>query len=385
MLPCDVSQPAFERGAWLRASPWRIRCEVEVALADGLPRGVGPGLVVLTVDAHRHICMISCRGRTQNARRYRPVKNHPYVVTALAVKERLRQVRASQLVASIALRAFYSIFPLLLVGIAVLGFLARNNADLPADVVRRMKLTGDMERIVRDSIGSAKSTAGIAGVIGILTALWSGLNVVTAIAAASDAVWQVPERGIKDKLRGVPWLLGFVVLGAVSAAATFIAQKLGIPFLDLFLGFALGIIAGALVFLWTHMVFTNARLPIRAHLTGAVIGGAGFALFQLFGARLTAQLTKSSEIYKTVGAVFGFLTLLSIFAWMHVLSAVVNVVLWEHRHGTHQVSIAVPALPASTWGVVERGGQRAKPPRAKRLLPWKRTQPEAASSRAQPG
>jgi membrane protein len=310
-----------------------------------------------------------------HARRCPLVKTHPFVVTVLAVKNRLREVRAAQLVSSIALRAFYSIFPLLLVAISVLGFVARNNADLGADVVRKLKLTGDMDRIVRDSIGSAKGSAGLAGVIGIITALWSGLKVVTAIAAASDAAWQVPERGLRDKLRGVPWLLGFVVLSGASAVATFIAQRLGIPYLDLLLGYVLGVVSGTLVFLWTHMMFTNAKLPLRAHLAGALVGGAGFTLFQLFGARITAQLTKSSELYKTVGAVFGFLTLLSIFAWMHVLSAVVNVVLWERKHGTHQVSISVPALPASSWSVVQRGGQRAKPPKEKAALPWKRRVP----------
>ena len=284
-----------------------------------------------------------------------------FLTSVKSVRDRLRQVRGPQLVSAVALRAFFSFFPLLLVGISVLGFLAKNDKELPQKAVDKLGLTGSMRELVEQNISSSAGSAKAASVVGGISLLWAGLGVVGAIAAACDAVWQVPTRGLKDKLLGVVWLLGFVALGIGSAATVWVAQRLPIPFLDLAVGFVLGVVVGGGVFWWTNVVFTNARLPLRAHFPGALIGGIGFAAFQLLGARLTPLLTKSSEIYATLGGVFGLLTLLTLFGWLLVLSNVVNVVRWEKGHGTSQVVATVPALPKAVWAQVERGGQIPKP------------------------
>jgi membrane protein len=285
------------------------------------------------------------------------------------VLSRIREVRASSLVAAIALRAFLSLFPLLLVGIAVLGFIAANKTgggSVAADVIKKLKLEGDLAKLVTENVASAQRSRKAAGLIGLLSSLYSGLAVIMAIAQACDAVWQVPSRGQKDRLLGLPWLIGAAVITAVSGLPGLLISFLPVPGTAVIGGFIGATIAGAGLFWWTQFVMTNVRIPMRAYLPGSIIGGAGMALFSVFGGVILQRLlTNSSQLYASLAGVITLLTTLSLFGWMLVLSAIVNVVLWERKHGTVQLSVNAPSLPKGTWAVAERGGQLPKPVKKK--------------------
>ncbi len=292
-----------------------------------------------------------------------PIPRGPWTTDLLAVLHRIREVRASQLVAAITLRAFLSIFPLLLVAIAVLGFVAaaRKGGEPVADqLIRRLSLKDDLAKLVRENVASAQGSRRAASVVGFVSSLYSGLAVITAIAQACDAVWQVPSRGQKDRLLGVPWLIGALVISSLSALASWLVAIAHFPFAPI-VGFIIAGLVGAGLFWWTQFVLTNVRVPAKAFLPGALIGGAGLAFFQIFGGLIIARLLKnSSQLYASLAGVFTAISALSLFGWLLVLSAIVNVVRWERQHGTIQLAMRAPALPSSTWAVAERGGQRPK-------------------------
>jgi membrane protein len=284
--------------------------------------------------------------------------------TARLVVDRIKEVRASQLVAAITLRAFLSLFPLLLVGIAILGFIAasrKGGDDVAQRLIRSLKLEGDMAKLVQENVASAQQSRRAASVVGFVSSLYSGLAVITAIAAACDAVWQVPARGFKDRLLGVPWAIGAAVIAAGSAVATWAVTQIPVPGLSVLVGLVGAGLTGAGLFWWTQLVLTNVRVPVRAYVPGAIVGGIGLSLFQVFGALIIARLLKnSSQLYASLAGVISLITALSLFGWLLVISAIVNVVLWERKHGTVQLAVRAPALPVSTWAMAERGGQRPK-------------------------
>lgn len=286
------------------------------------------------------------------------------VESGKAVMARAKEVRAPQLASAITLRAFTSLLPLLLAAVAVLGFVSAGNAKVGDDLVDSLGLTGELERVFRENLASATDSRGLAAVIGLVGALWTGLAVVQAIAAACDAVWQVPTRGFIDKVRGVPWFIGALIISALSALGTSLVALLPVPFLGgLVAWLAASVTAAALVW-WTHRLMTNVAIPGRSHVAGAVIAGAALAVFQVVGAWvLPRMIASASQTYAALAGVFVLISLLSLLSNVIVYGAVVNVVLWERRHGTTAATALVPALPVDHFVQVERGGQRPGPPK----------------------
>lgn len=278
-------------------------------------------------------------------------------------KSRIKELGASRLVEAIVLRIFLSLFPLIVVAIAVIGFVAASrpggSAKLADDLVEQLKLSGSMADVIRESVSSAEGSRGATSVVGFVSVLISATAVVNAIAAACNAAWQVSGRGWKDRLLGVVWLLGLALLIGATVGVTALINIIPVPGLDALVGLVSGSIVGALLFWWTQVVMTNVRVPLRAYVPGAVFAGIGFALFQVFGTLLVARILASqSGGPASLGAVLAFLTFLTIFAWLFVLSVIINVIAWEREHGTVQLMISAPAIPNGTWSQTTRSGQR---------------------------
>ncbi len=276
---------------------------------------------------------------------------------------RIKELGASRLVEAIVLRIFLSLFPLIVLAIAVIGFVAANrpggSAKLADDLVEQLKLSGSMADVIRESVSSAEGSRGATSVVGFFSVLIGATAVVNAIAAACNSAWQVSGRGLKDRLLGVLWLLGLALLIGATVGVTALIAVIPVPGLDALVGLVSGSVVGALLFWWTQVVMTNVRVPLRAYVPGAIFAGIGFALFQVFGTLLVARILASqSGGPASLGAVLAFLTFLTIFAWLFVLSVIINVIAWEREHGTVKLMISAPALPNGAWAQTTRSGQR---------------------------
>ncbi len=142
----------------------------------------------------------------------------PWFGRVLDVHERVGEVNGGAMASSVTLTVFVSLFPLALATIAVIGFLAAGDADVPGKIVDNLSLTGAAADTVTDAIGTAQESRRTASIIGFLGLLWSGLNVTTAVATAVRLPWQVKPVGIKGKVNGLLWLVGGVVLGGGGVA-----------------------------------------------------------------------------------------------------------------------------------------------------------------------
>ena len=82
----------------------------------------------------------------------------PWLRTPLAVHRRVGDVGGGPLSSSIALAGFLSLFPLLLVGIAVVGFVASGQTDFPDKVIESLGLTGRAAEEVLNVIDKAEQS-----------------------------------------------------------------------------------------------------------------------------------------------------------------------------------------------------------------------------------
>ncbi len=261
--------------------------------------------------------------------------------TALETHERVGEIGGSQLASAVTLTIFLSLFPVLLVATAVVGFLSAGDHDLAGRIVRELDLTGDAARILTDGFEAAERNKASSSVVGLLGFAWTAVGVVGAIQHVCDRAWQVSGRGIKDKLVAAGWLFGSLVVLALAVSAAGLVP--GLPGWLTPLETIVGIGFGALFFLWTFKVLTAKALPVRAHLAGAVLGGVGLhVLTRLSGFLIGRQVSSSSALYGSIGVVFALLAYLLLFGRLLVYAVALNVVLFERRHGVVHVEVAVP-------------------------------------------
>ena len=276
---------------------------------------------------------------------------------ALAAQQRFGEVNGGSLAAAVTLTSFLSLFPLVLVSIAVIGLFASTTADLSGEVIELLGLSraDTAAAALTTALATAEKSRVAASVVGFLGLVWSALGLVNALEHAFNAVWQVTGRGLKDKVFALAWVLGGALLFVASFAVTAVLNFLPALFtpLNLLVGLSLNI--G--LFWWTAKVLCNRDVGWRALLPGAIFGGVGLEVLKLIGSIYVPRIVSSSSaLYGSIGVVFAILAWLLFFGRLIVYSATLNVVLWERTHGTVSVPLEAPLLPGTAPLQATRAG-----------------------------
>ncbi|HVF33550.1 MAG TPA: YihY/virulence factor BrkB family protein [Acidimicrobiales bacterium] len=267
----------------------------------------------------------------------------------LRVQDRYGDLHGNNLAAAVTFQAFVSLFPLLLVAVAIIGWLSGDGTNIAGSVVRELGLTGDARDAVVDAVEAARESKRAASVIGLVSMFWSGLGLVNALQYGYNQVWQVEERGLRDKAIGILWLGGAVVVFVAAAAITTVLRWLPGYFAPL--GIVLALLVNFGLWVWTSKILPNTRLPWRAVLPGALFAAIGLEVLKAVGAFFVPKMVaSSSQLYGTLGVVFALLAWLFFFGRLIIYSAVVNVVRWENEAGTVTVVTEVPVQPGADPG-----------------------------------
>lgn len=284
----------------------------------------------------------------------------PWLGTALDVQNRFGEINGSFVSSGIAISVFIAVFPLLLVAIAILGFVAAGDEDLGARVVENLSLTGSAEELVTNAIDKASDSRQAASIVGLLGLAWSGSGVGVALQRGVRTPWQEQAVGLAERAKAFGWLvvagLGFAVAIALSSALNWLPDwmpALVIVPLTILVGVAIEI--G--LFWWMFWGLGTRRVPAKALLPGAIMAGIGFEILKLVGTIYVPRLVaSSSSLYGPIGIVFAIIAWLTIFARLLVYSSVFNAVRYERDVGTITVPVHVPKLPGDDATAATRGG-----------------------------
>lgn len=280
-------------------------------------------------------------------RRWHTLEDRSTVVAvAAAVQKRFGELNGGYLASAVTLAGFLSIFPLLLVGVAVLGFFSTGHPDVTGNLLDALAIPRgtDAARTIAEAVQTAEQSRKAASVVGLVGLLWSGLGLVAALQYAYDSVWQVTSRGVRDRAVGLVWLAGAVVLFAGSFALTAAVQFLPGFLAPVEIVLALGL--GFAMFLWTAKILPNRDIGWRALVPGAIFGAVGFEVLKVVGGIYVPRaVASSSALYGTLGVVFAILAWLFFFGRLVVYASTLNVVMWERGHGTVVIDLEVPSLP----------------------------------------
>jgi membrane protein len=269
----------------------------------------------------------------------------PFLKPVAAVQRRYGDVGGNYLAAAFTLQAFLSMFPLILVAVAVLGFVAAgSDTDVAGRLVSQLGLEGQSAKVLTDAVGSAETSRKAASLVGFVGLLWSGLGLVGALQYAYNAVWQVKDRGLRDKAFGLVWLGGAALLFVGGAVATTALRWL--PGFLAPVGILVTFAVSLGLWLWTSRVLPNTHVPWRRLLPGALLGAIGLEILKVIGAYYVPRaVASSSQLYGSLGIVFAVLAWLLLFGRLVVYSAVLTVVRYEEHQGTVRAILEAPPVP----------------------------------------
>lgn len=257
-------------------------------------------------------------------------RKHTTLAVPVAVLRKFSNDQAGSLAAMIAYYSFFSIFPLLLAFVTILGFILHGNPSAQKSV--EDSFLGNFPFVGNQIREHALGGSIPAVVIGLAAAIWAGFGVMQSSQTAFNRVWAIPFKQRPDffmtRLRSLAALavLGLVflvsstasglVVGGVGGAA---AKAGGIAF-SLALNF--GLFSGAL------RMLTSRDIPTRCLWVGALIGGVLWEVLQVAGSiYITHVVHKSGNTYGSFALVLGLLAWFHLGAQATLYAAEVNVVI----------------------------------------------------------
>lgn len=249
----------------------------------------------------------------------------------VAVIRKFGDDQGGYLAALIAYYAFVSIFPLLLVSVAVLGFVLQGDASLQHQIVNstlsRLPGIGDQLRQNPNSLHGS----GLGLVIGVITSLFAGMGITQATQSAFNRVWGIPftdrPNFFKSRVRGLAVLAVLALISLASFALTGAVITLFSGALAQIGGYVAGALVNVALYLTAFRLLTVENPGWRTNLPGALFAAAFWQLLQVAGAGWTKHvINRDQRAYGIFGLVLGMLALLYLGSQVTVLAAEVNVV-----------------------------------------------------------
>ncbi|HEY2438484.1 MAG TPA: YihY/virulence factor BrkB family protein [Solirubrobacteraceae bacterium] len=259
----------------------------------------------------------------------------PTSVTVATFKK-FKEDQTTNLAAMIAFWAFFSIFPLLLVLVTVLGWV------LPAS--DKTNVLGHIANMF--PLLDASSIKGLGGswwplVLGLVTALWSGIGVVRTTQTAFDSVWEIRyhERpGLGQQILRSIFVLatigaGLVLTTLISGLVTGSSSGVNLGVGGKIAGYVVSAALDVGLFVAAFRILTDREITVRDVLPGALLSGLIFFVLQQLSAFIISRHLHSAQ------ATYGhFATVITILWWFYLqavvtlLGAQLNVVLKERLH-----------------------------------------------------
>jgi YihY family inner membrane protein len=258
-------------------------------------------------------------------------QSRPALAIPVATLKKFGEDKSSNLAAMMAFWAFFSIFPLMLATVTVLGY------TLPDEDKKRVleQISGYMPLMDTSTIGGLNGSA-FALIFGLLAALWSGSTVVRITQDAFNSVWEVPEverpKFVEVLKRS---LLAMSTIGVGLVASTFLLGFVSgnDPTIDLgplgrILGFVAAIVVDIGLFVLAFRMLTDRAITTRDVLPGAIFAGVMFWLLgTLSSVIITRHLSGASATYGNFAIVITMLWWFYLQSQLTLLGAQVNVVL----------------------------------------------------------
>jgi membrane protein len=261
-------------------------------------------------------------------------RRYPWLDHAVRAQQRYDQSQGDFYAAGITYFTVFAMFPVLMVGFAVVGFVLARRPDLLAEIDSWVKaaVPGEFGEQIISLMDAAIDSRTSVGVIGLATALYVGLLWMQRLRAALSQMWgqQFPP----------PGFLNTKVSDVIALVAAFLASLLTIGFgvlatsaLRLAGSVRLGSLVVSILVAWLLFTVMIARLPhdpvpLRRCAGAGLLAAIGFEGFKQVG-----SIYLQAVLHSPAGAVFGPVLGLMVFAYM-TARLVLFATAWAAERGT---------------------------------------------------
>ena len=258
-------------------------------------------------------------------------QSHSWLGFPIGVVRKFGDDRGGALAALIAYYGLFSLFPMLLLMVTLLGYFLGRNATFDERVLRsalvEFPIIGEQ---IQENLSSLDAT-GVGLVLGLGGLVWGGLGVTQAAQHAMSEVWNVPgvvRPNFVTRLgRGIAFLAMIGTGVVLSTVLSGVGSLGGRGFAFRAVNIVGAAIVNVIVYLLAFRVLTSKTIPTRDLVPGAVAAGLAWVALQALGGYLVAhQLRHASQVYGFFGVVLGLLSWLYLTAQLTIYAAELNVV-----------------------------------------------------------
>jgi membrane protein len=266
-------------------------------------------------------------------------QRRPWLDHLIRAYRRYKSTNGDHLAAAITYFSFLALFPLILLGISVAGFVLANDAGLQQDLqdLIRDNVPGDLGGQLSDSVKSIIENRGTIGLVGVAGVAFAGLGWVGNLRTALQVVWsceQAEEKLLKAKLGDLLVLtglgLGILVSVGLTAGGTAATHQLlqwagldgiiGMGTLTAALGIGLALAADTLIFAWLFVRLPRRPVRYRTVLRGALIAAVGYEVLKLVGTFYLTRVT-GNPTYGPFASAIGLLIWIDLVSRFLLLAA----------------------------------------------------------------
>lgn len=233
------------------------------------------------------------------------------------------------LAAGIAFYALLSLFPMLLVGILILSYVApiHDSAQDYSWQMAAIYLPPSALKYVQASLLNIQGHSGRVGLFGLLALLWSGRHLFRALELGVHRAWEIPVRRsyIRGNLLSIAMILLCALLtlgvGLLTALLSWVQAVLSHLPHPQFAGFTLdqAIVwawfhtwllqpfTSAVIFLLLYVLLPSRQVPIMAAVPGAIFASIAWRISSYIYIHWALRLLELNPVYASVGSVAGLL------------------------------------------------------------------------------
>lgn len=258
-------------------------------------------------------------------------RQHHWLDHLLRAWQRFQHNNGSQYAAAITYFSFLALFPLILLGVSVVGFVLSSHQHLQTELFNTITshLSGSFGDTVKKSIdGAIKARTGV-GIVGLVGVLLSGLGWIGNLRAGIDAVWGVrpkPVNFVRSRVANLLVLgglgLGIVVSLGLSTVGVAVTDQLvnavgaqhvtGVRYLVKAASIVLGLVGDMIIFGWVLVRLPRSVITGSIAVRGALLAAVGFEILKIVG---TYTISKSAHS-PTLGP---FASILAVLIWIQLV------------------------------------------------------------------
>jgi membrane protein len=263
------------------------------------------------------------------------VKRIRVVARVLEINARFGEDGGGYLAASLTYYAFFSLFPLLLLGASVAGFVLAGDPEGQARLAQ--KLAGSIPglgTLLGDNVRAVVDSRGAAGIVGLLGALWSGTGLARAASFGLARIHRTKDPGNYFKTQA--WALGSTVgLGLLAVATTALGAAIpslgvhGVQHATLIVaGIAVSLVLDLVLFVTAYKVLHRGpSTPFRRIWRGALLPAVGWTTLKFAGSWYATRTVKgSTAVFGAFASVVGILVILFLISRLFLFGAEVNAI-----------------------------------------------------------